>query len=67
MKVYTKRHLLEALKKAGLPYSYKTLLQYEKAGLIDRGGSEIDVKNNERFYTEQEIKNTVEKIKNYKE
>lgn len=67
MKVYTKKHLLKALKKAGLPHSYKTLLQYERLGLIDRGGNEIEVRNNERFYTEQEIKSIVVKVKTYKE
>ena len=66
MKIYTKRDLLKALKKANLPYSYKTLLQYEKAGLLDRGGNEIVSRSSTRFYTEQEIAEIVQKVKNYK-
>ena len=65
MKVYTKIHLLKALKKAGLPHTYKSLLNYEKQGIIDRGG-EIESASNNRYFTEQEIKTIVAKIKEQK-
>lgn len=65
VKVYTKIHLLQALKDAGLPHTYKSLLNYEKQGVIDRGG-EIVAANNDRYFTELEIKQFVEKIRGLK-
>lgn len=63
MKIFTKSSLLSALKVAGLPHSYKWLLKAEKEGLIPRD-NEIGV-NNHRFYTEDEIKSIVSKVKKY--
>jgi len=64
MKIFTKSSLLNALKEAGLPHSYKWLLKAEKDGLIPRD-NEIGV-NNHRFYTEDEIKSIVNIVKNHK-
>lgn len=63
MKVFTKIHLLQALKEAGLPCTYRSLLNYERQGIINRGGGEIESASNDRYFTEQEIKEIVEKIK----
>lgn len=63
MKIFTKSSLLGALKSAGLPHSYKWLLKAEKEGLIPRD-NEIGV-NNHRFYTDEEIKSIVDKVKIY--
>jgi hypothetical protein len=64
--LYSKKHLLKAMKAAKLPYTYVTLLKYEKLGLIpvprtptDDGG------RGWRFYTEGEIKKAVERVKEY--
>lgn len=67
MQVLTKIHLLKALKKAGLPHSYKSLIKYEKAGIIKRD-STLDIKGNhaDRFYTQEEIDEIVAKLKAYK-
>lgn len=62
IKVYTKIHLLQALKKAGLPHTYKSLLNYERQGIVNRGGEMIGA-SNDRYFTEQEIADIVEKIK----
>ena len=72
MEVYTKKHLLDALKKAhdesvakggpALPYTYKSLLVLEKQGIIRRGG-EIKSANNDRFFTREEIEDIVSKVK----
>lgn len=62
--IYTKKHLLEALKEAGLPSSYKTLLKMENAGVVPRGG-EIKSTDSDRFYTEEEINSIVSKVKEH--
>lgn len=77
MKVLTKTDLLKALKKADeqakkngtarIPYAYKTLLEYEKAGIISRGGTQFQTTNDDRFYTEQEISEIVQRIIAYKQ
>lgn len=67
MKLFTKVHLLEALKNAGLPSTYKALLKMESDGIISRGGKDVEVLDNtDRFYTREEIKEIVLKIKAYK-
>ena len=64
-KIYTKIHLLTALKEAGLPHTYRSLLNYERQGIINRGGEMESIDNN-RYYNEQEIEKIVEKIKTLK-
>ena len=66
MEVYTKKHLLEALAKAGLPSSYKSLLEIERRGVIPRGGMLKSV-NDDRFYTLEEINSIVEQVKKSRE
>lgn len=68
MKVYTKKHLLEALSKEGLPATYKSLLKYEKLGIIPTNGSAegVGTAGNWRLYTEEEIKSIVVKVKQHK-
>jgi hypothetical protein len=64
--IYTKKHLLLALKEAGLPFSYPTLIAYEKAGIIPQPDSKVSFADrNWRFYTGEEIENIVSKVKNY--
>ena len=63
--IYTKMHLLAALKEAGLPHSYKGLMKLEAQGLIPRGG-EIKSTNNDRFYTKEEIDSIVQTVKEKK-
>lgn len=69
MKVYTKKHLLDALEKEGLPASYKSLLKYEKLGIIPTNNTAEGLGNagNWRLYTEDDIKNIVAKVKEYKQ
>lgn len=69
MKVFTKKHLFDALKEAGLPYSYKSLLKFERLGIIptNNASGEVSGVNNWRLYTEKEIKEIVKKIRAYKD
>lgn len=68
MKVYTKKHLLDALAKEGLPATYKSLLKYEKMGIIPNNGKSEGLGSaaNWRLYTEEEIKDIVSKVKAHK-
>jgi hypothetical protein len=63
MKIYTKTYLLEKLKNIGLVHSYKTLIKYEKKRLIPHGGNIKCYGSKDRFYTIDEIKKIVNKIK----
>lgn len=65
--IYSKKHLLEALKKAGLPFTYASLLQYEKRGVVPQPKHAIGFGNGRwRFYTMQEINENVKRIGNYR-
>lgn len=78
MKVYTKIHLLERLKKANddsvkkggpsIPFSYKSLIKYERLGIIpnDSKAEAPGLRSSMRFYTEDEIEAIVAKVKEYK-
>ena len=67
LKLYTRTHLREALEKVGLPSSPKALNEYEAKGIIPRGGN-IELMNarNDRFYTQEELAEIVEKVRAYK-
>ena len=67
-KMYSKQHLLQALKKEGLPSTYKSLLKYEKAGIVPTGDNAIGfgISNRWRLYTEDEIKQIVDTVKKHK-
>lgn len=76
MQYLTKSDLLKALKRAhqksvarggpAIGYTYKTLMEYEDAGIIPRGGSDVQTAKGDRFYTEQDIKDIVRKVEDYK-
>lgn len=68
MKVFTKKHLLDALAKEGLPATYKSLLKYEKLGIIPTQSNVEGVGSagNWRLYTEDDIKTIVAKVKEHK-
>ena len=55
--------MLEALKEAGLPATYITLLKFEKAGVIRSPNKNA---NGNRIYTDDEIAENVKAIKIYK-
>jgi len=62
-KLFSKRHFLQALKKAGLPFSYPSLIKMEKEGLIDKPKNMQMITNQEwRFYTAEEIKENIRKL-----
>lgn len=62
--LYPKQTLLDALKKAKLPHTYKTLLNYEKLDPSIKSVHLIKTGNGmNRFYTMDEIKERVTKIK----
>lgn len=69
MKIYTKKHLLETLTKEGLPSSYKSLMKYEKLGVVPVKGGFLGhgSARNWRLYTKEEIDNIVDRIREYKE
>lgn len=65
-KIFSKKHLLQALKNAGLPASYPTLLAYEKAGVVPHSEGNIEFADRRwRFYTEEEITNIIIRVKGY--
>lgn len=65
-KVYTKKHLADALKAEGLPHSYPTILNYESKGVIKRPNSSVEFADRDwRFYTEEEIKSNVQLVKEH--
>lgn len=63
MNLFSKRHLLEALKRAGVPYTYKVLLKYERDGIIPEP-SRVD--GRERFYTQEQIEEVIQRVLVYK-
>ena len=63
-KFYSKKHFLKALKDAGLPFTYMTLLVWERKGIIDKPKHMQMMNEKEwRFYTKQEIEDNIKKIK----
>lgn len=69
MELYSKQHLLKALEEAGLPHTYKSLLKYEKMGVLPGSNNAIGmgVTNRWRLYTKPEIESAVLKLKEYKD
>ena len=65
--LFSKKHFLKALKKEGLPATYMTLRKWEQKGIIDLPKNMQKINVYEwRFYTQEEIKENIEKIKKYK-
>ena len=65
--ILSKKHLMEALKRAGLPYSYNSILDFERKGVIPRPESELgnqEYKGN-RVYNQEEIEQIVAKVSAY--
>jgi hypothetical protein len=60
--------LLKAFEIAGLPFSYLTLLKYERLGILSKtvNGANIRIDSNFRLYTGKEILEKVEKVMAYK-
>ena len=66
-KIYSKKHLLEALKSAGQPFTYASLLEYEKKGVLPKPEHAIGFGNGRwRFYTMVEIKENVRLVAEYR-
>lgn len=66
MKLYSKKHLLDKLEKEGLPHTYKSLLSWERDGIIPTGkknGLDFGQQNVWRMYTEEEVKEIIQTIK----
>ena len=61
---YTKRNMLDALKEAGLPCTYVTLVKMERLGVI-LAPHRND--NGDRIYSLREIKANVARMKKHKE
>ena len=65
--IFSKKHLLEALKRADQPFTYASLLQYEKKGVIPQPEHAIGFGNGRwRFYTQDEINENVKLITDYR-
>jgi hypothetical protein len=72
--LYTKRHLLQALKEAAKRYpnlkigaSYPALLKYERAGIIPKPTYQLRINGTDwRFYTKEEINDCVDKLVAFK-
>lgn len=62
---YAKGYLLKALKKAKLPYTYHTLIKYEKNGIINRPSAVVSGRK-DRYYTMEDINEIIRQIKEYK-
>lgn len=64
--LYSKRHLLKALKKNRLPHSYMTLMKYEKMGVIEEPIRAIGFGNGKhRLYTQEDIDRAVDRVRLY--
>lgn len=68
IQVFTKRHLQQALKKAGLPSSYSTVLKYEEMKVIPRPAQVISYGKNKEYrsYTQEEIDMIVDLVKSHR-
>lgn len=65
-KLYSKKHLLKALKAAKLPASYPTMLKYETLGVLTKPQGQVIYDDRVwRFYTQKEIDANVQRVKNY--
>lgn len=66
--VFSKKYLLESLKRAGVPYSYKSLLLYEKKGIIPKPENAIGFGRGSkwRLYRQDEINDIVARVVAYK-
>jgi hypothetical protein len=72
--LFTKKHQLEALRVASEKYpklkighSYMTLMKYEKNGIVEPAGHQLQVNDrNWRFYTAEEIQKNVDRVIAYK-
>ena len=62
--VFSKKHLMEALKRAGLTWSYSSILRFERGGMIERPKSELgnNEYNGNRLYSQQEIEEIVARV-----
>lgn len=67
-RLFSKKYLLAALKKAGLPHSYKALLKYERMGVIPQPETAVGrgSMSKYRLYSQEEIDNIVQIMKDYK-
>lgn len=64
--LYSKKHLMKALKDAGLPASKPTFLDYEKKGVLLKPKGMVQYGERAwRFYTPEEIKDNVQRVRNY--
>jgi hypothetical protein len=62
-----KKQLLQALKDAGLPCTYPTLLRFERMGLIAKPASLVAYEDRSwRFYTVEELRIIIEQVREYK-
>jgi hypothetical protein len=62
-----KKQLLQALKDANLPCTYPTLLRFERLGIIEKPVSLVSYEDRAwRFYTVDELKIIIDKIREYK-
>ena len=68
IQVFTKRHLQQALKKAGLPSSYSTVLKYEQMKVIPKPAHVISYGKGKdyRSYTQEEIDSIVALVKEHR-
>jgi len=65
--LYSKRFLQERLKAEGLPSGYKTIMGYEKKGIIKTPKQTLKQANGVwRMYSSEEISENVSRVKEYK-
>lgn len=66
IQLYSKRHLLKALKKNRLPHSYMTLMKYEKMGVVTQPIRAIGFGNGRhRLYTQEDINENVDRVRKF--
>ena len=64
--IFSKKHFLKALKEAGLPCTYPTLIKFENKGIIDKPKQMQSMNKHEwRFYTEDEMEKNIKKLRLY--
>lgn len=63
--MFSKQHLLKALKEAGLPASYPTMLEYEKKGILPEPTKIVFSDREWRLYTAEQITSAVDGVRDY--
>lgn len=67
MRLYARQHLIQRLRREGLPHSDNTLMEYRKKGIIPKGDFVVEYQHNDIYlYSQETLDGIVEKMRIYK-